>query len=139
MVQIQDKLGTRQVHLKNVLQQLTVEYKTANSERMALSKVYLGTDEKFSLTEELELLTIDICGYANQIKNSGTVQNIDLAIAQLRELNVLGNVSIIQFYGDTPTEYPKIQAYIRLLDYLRLLTLEYAQNHRDSDSLFLSS
>ena len=110
------------------MQQLTVEYQTAKSERMALIKVYPGTDENFSLIEELELLTIDMCGYANQAKDSGTVKNIDLAIVQLRELNVLGNASIVQFYGDTPTEYPKIQAYIRLLDYLRLLTLEYLQN-----------
>ena len=116
------------MNLRNVLQQLTVEYQTAKSERMALAKVYPGTDENFSLIEELELLTIDICGYANQVKDSGTVKNIDLAIVQLRELNVLGNVSIVQFYGDTPIEYPKIQAYIRLLDYLRLLTLEYLQN-----------
>ena len=128
MVQIQDKLVTRQAHLRNVLQQLTVEYQTAKSERMALAKVYLGTDENFSLIEELKLLTIDICGYANQVKDSGTVKNIDLAIVQLHELNILGNGSIVQFYSDTPTEYPKIQAYIRLLDYLRLLTLEYLQN-----------
>ena len=128
MVQIQDKLVTRQAHLRNVLQQLTVEYQTAKSELMALAKVYPGTDENFSLIEELELLTIDIRGYANQVKDSGTVKNIDLAIVELRELNVLGNVSIMQFYGDTPTEHPKIQAYIRLLDYLRLLTLEYLQN-----------
>ena len=128
MVQIQDKLVTRQAHLRNVLQQLTVEYQTAKSELMALAKVYPGTDENFSLIEELELLTIDIRGYANQVKDSGTVKNIDLAIVELRELNVLGNVSIMQFYDDTPTEHPKIQAYIRLLDYLRLLTLEYLQN-----------
>ena len=75
-----------------------------------------------------QLLTIDICGYANQVKESSTVKSIDLAIVQLRELNVLGNASIAQFYSDMPTEYPKIQAYIRLLDYSRLLTLEYLQN-----------
>lgn len=128
MVQIQDNLVTRQAHLRDILQQLTVEYQSAKSERMALAQVYSGTDESFSLVEELELLTTDICGYANQVKDSGTVRNIDLAIAQLRELNVLGNVSIVQFYGDMSTEYPKIQAYIRLLDYSRLLTLEYLQN-----------
>ena len=128
MVQIQDKLVTRQTHLRNVLHQLTVEYQTAKSERMALVKVYPGTDENFSLIEELELLTIDICGYAHQVKDSGTVKDIDLGIVQLHELNILGNISIVQFYGDTPTEYPKIQAYIRLLDYLRLLTLEHLQN-----------
>ena len=128
MVQIQDKLVTRQTHLRNVLHQLTVEYQTAKSERMALVKVYPGTDENFSLIEELELLTIDICGYAHQVKDSGTVKDIDLGIVQLHELNILGNISIVQFYGDTPTEYPKIQAYLRLLDYLRLLTLEHLQN-----------
>jgi hypothetical protein len=128
MVQAQSKLETRQDHVASVLQQLNQDYQSAKSERSSLAKVYPGNDDEFALIEELELLTVDICGYASQIKDSGTVRNVDSAIVQLQSLNVLENAAIVQFYGDVPAEYPQIQAYIRLLDYLRLLTLEYLQN-----------
>jgi hypothetical protein len=132
MVQIQDKRETRQGHVASILRQLNCDYQSAKSERLALAEVYPGSDEAFVLLEELELLTVDICGYANQVKDAGSIRNPDLAIAQLQALNVLGNVAIVRFYSDTPAEYPQIQAYIRLLDYLRLLTLEYLQNRSKS-------
>jgi hypothetical protein len=132
MVQAKPKLETRQDHVASILQQLNRDYQNAKSERLALANVYPGNDDEFALLEELELLTVDICGYANQVKDSGTVRQIDAAIAQLQSLNVLENVAIVQFYRDTPAEYPQMQAYIHLLDYLRLLTLESLQNRSKS-------
>jgi hypothetical protein len=129
MLQAQPKLETRQDHMASILQQINRDYQAAKSERLTLANVYPGDNDEFALIEELELLTVGISGYASQIKDSGTVRDVDAAIAQLQSLNVLENVAVVQFYRNASLEYPQIQAYIRLLDYLRLLTLEYLQNN----------
>jgi hypothetical protein len=128
MVQVQEKLATQQEHVTQLLKQLTVDYQTTSPERKLVSAKYPGSDEEFSLLEELELLTVDICGYATQIGVAGSLsKNYDQAIAHLQNLRVFDRPIITQFYAEAQLQYPQIQSYIRLLDYLRLLVLEYLQ------------
>jgi hypothetical protein len=42
---------------------------------------------------------------------------------------------VSQFYQQAGNDYPKLQAYIQLLDYLRLLLLEYLQSVSQPDSV----
>jgi hypothetical protein len=124
MVQAHNKRAAQQEHIAQVLQQLTVDYQMARAERKLISEQ--DSDEEFSLLEELELLTVDICGYASQVKRSGRVsQNDEQAIAHLQNLRMFDRPVVAQFYAQA--QFPRIRSYIRLLDYLRLLVLEYLQ------------
>ncbi|MFM2432809.1 MAG: hypothetical protein RLZZ511_4023, partial [Cyanobacteriota bacterium] len=89
----------------------------------------------FSILEELEMLTVSISGYAAQIQTTGKVKNTEKAIGDLRQFNVFENPVIGQFYQQADNDYPNLQAYIQLLDYLRLLSLEYLQSVGQPDSI----
>jgi hypothetical protein len=83
----------------------------------------------------LEILTVSISGYATQIQATGKVKNTEKAIGDLRQFNVFENSVVKQFYQQAGNDYPKLQAYIQLLDYLRLLALEYLQSVSQPDSV----
>jgi exonuclease VII large subunit len=127
MAQVQDKLKAQREHTIQLLHQLTAEYQTLKSEMKQIAGQYPGSDEEYAFLEEFELLIVSICGYAKQIQATETVQHLDSAIAHLQQLQVFANLTIAQFYTETKGQYPKVQAYLQLLDYLRLLTLEYLQ------------
>jgi hypothetical protein len=60
-----------------------------------------------------------------QLEYAGKVENPDQAIADLQRCRLFDVPSIAQFYQDARSRYPQTYAYIELLDYLRLLVLEY--------------
>ncbi|TAH28928.1 MAG: hypothetical protein EAZ10_05640 [Oscillatoriales cyanobacterium] len=97
-----------------LLAQLTVDYQNTKSERKEIAQIYLGSEEEFSFLEELELVTVSIRGYASQIETSAGVEIREEAIADLH-------------YDETRSGYLQMRSYIRMLDYLRLLVLEYLQ------------
>jgi hypothetical protein len=127
MLTFPNQLGSQQNQITHFLHQLTQLYQETKSERLQAAAQYPGSDDNFSILEELELLTVDISGYAAQIQATGTIKQMDTAIADLRKFNVFENSVIIQFYQAADNDYPKLQSYIQLLDYLRLLSLEYLQ------------
>lgn len=110
-----------------LLAQLTVDYQNTKSERKQIALSYLGSEEEFSFLEELELITVSICGYASQIETSAGVEHREEAIADLHQLRVFDRFAIAQFYDETRSGYLQMRSYIRMLDYLRLLVLEYLQ------------
>jgi len=86
----------------------------------------LGQDQgKFTVLEEIELLTSDIRGYAHQIQARGWVENEQQAIERLQNMGVFDVPALAKFYFSTDGGYQQMKAYIRMLDYLRLLILEY--------------
>ena len=127
MVQIQDKLAVQRDYIVQLLGQLTVDYQNTKAERQDIAECYPGSEEEFTFSEELELLTVSIRGYASQIRETETVKNCELAIAHLQQLRVLDRPVIAQFYEEERSRYPEIQSYLWRLDYLRLLVLEYLQ------------
>jgi hypothetical protein len=131
MVQVQDKLTVQRSQVTQLLNQLTVDYQNTKSERKQIAEYYPGSDQAFSLLEELELLTVDICGYAAHVQTARP-QDWQQTIAQLQTLRVFDRPVIAQFYAENSSHYPQIQAYIRTLDYLRLLVLEYGQMQQDN-------
>ena len=106
---------------------MTVDYQNTKSDRKEIAQKYLGSEEEFSFLEELELVTVSICGYASQIETSGGVEIREEAIANLHQLWVFDRSAIAQFYDETRSGYLQMRSYIRMLDYLRLLVLEYLQ------------
>ncbi|MEH2246667.1 MAG: hypothetical protein V7K85_29335 [Nostoc sp.] len=114
-------------NISHLLTQLTNTYKNTRGEREEVSIQFPPKDEDFSLLEELELLTVNIRGYASQIQSTGQIINQAQAIEQLQAMRVLNIPQIASFYFGSNGNYEQIKSYIRTLDYLRLLLLEYLQ------------
>lgn len=127
MVQVQDKLAVQREYIVQLLGQLTVDYQNTKAEQREIAECYPNSEEEFTFSEELELLTVSIRGYASQVRETETVKNCELAIAHLQQLRVLDRPVIAQFYEEERSRYPQIQSYLWRLDYLRLLMLEYLQ------------
>ena len=127
MLTFPNQLGSRQGQVTHFSHQLTALYQDTKLERIQAATDYPGSDDGFSMLEELEMLTIGISGYATQIQSTAAVKNTVKAIVDLQQFNVFENAVVSQFYKDAGNDYPKLQAYIQLLDYLRLLSLEYLQ------------
>lgn len=108
-----------------LLEQLTVEYQNTKEERQEIAKLLPIYEKEFTVLEELELLTVNIRGYASQIKAQGRIKNKQEAIEQLKAMRLFDVGAIAKFYLTTNEEYKKTKTYIRMLDYLRLLIWEY--------------
>ncbi|MFB2917488.1 MULTISPECIES: hypothetical protein [Aerosakkonema] len=116
-------------YISHLLEQLTVDYQNTKPERKQLADLSPVSEEEFTVLEEIELLTVDIRGYASQIQVQGCVNNEQEAIERLENMGVFDISAIAQFYFSTNGELPQMKAYIRMLDYLRLLTIEYLRSH----------
>ncbi|EKV00536.1 hypothetical protein Lepto7375DRAFT_2656 [Leptolyngbya sp. PCC 7375] len=127
MTQTQDRLNTYRDYTVQLLTQLSETYPTLKPEMTQISEQYPGTDDDFSFLEELELWLVNICGYAEQVQQTGQVKQFDSAITHLQQLQIFANPMFVRFYGEAKHTYPKLQNYLQTLDYLRLLTLEYLQ------------
>jgi hypothetical protein len=133
MLTFPNQIGSQQDQVAHFLDRLTQLYQETKSERTQAA--YPAPEAGFSILEELEMLTVSISGYATQIQATGKVKNTEKAIADLRQFNVFENPVVSQFYQQGGNDYPKLQAYIQLLDYLRLLSLEYLQSVSQPDSI----
>ncbi len=123
-------LNQQELIKRNIIQllaQLTNTYQNTRGERKEISIHFPPEEEDFSLLEELELLTVNIRGYASQIQSTGQIVNQAQAIDQLQAMRVLNVPQIANFYFGSNGNYEQINSYIRTLDYLRLLLLEYLQ------------
>jgi len=112
-------------YINHLLTQLTVDYKNTKQERKEIASLAPASEEEFTVLEEIELLTSDIRGYAHQIQARGWVENEQQAIERLQNMGVFDISALAKFYFSTDGGYQQMKAYIRMLDYLRLLILEY--------------
>ena len=112
-------------YIHHLLQQLIDDYQTTKQERKDIAALSPASDEDFTVLEEIELLTSDIRGYASQIQAQGSIENEQEAIERLQTMRVFDVPAIAQLYFTTNADYLHLKAYIRMLDYLRLLILEY--------------
>ncbi len=119
-------------YIIDILEQLTVDYQNTKQERKEIAALDHNLEEEFTVLEEIELLTVDIRGYASQIKTRGWIENEQQAINQLTNLRLLDIPAIAQFYLTTGREYRLIKAYMQMLDYFRLLIIEYLQLNQHS-------
>lgn len=114
-----------QKYLSNFLEELNQLYRQTKSERKQLA-IISTNDEEFTALEEIELLTVELRGYASQLEARGEIENAEQAINRLRIMRIFAIPVIAKLYFEAE-EYNLIKSYIRMLDYLRLLILEYLQ------------
>lgn len=112
-------------YITQLLSQLTVDHQNTKQERKEVAAKFLANEEEFSITEEIELLTSDLRGYASQIQGRGWIDLEQQAINQLLTMGVFDIPVLAQFYWETHDKYPLLKSYLQKLDYLRLLILEY--------------
>ncbi|MDZ8054877.1 MAG: hypothetical protein RMX63_26045 [Aulosira sp. ZfuCHP01] len=115
---------------KNIIQllaQLTDAYQNTRSERQEIIIQFPPEDEEFSLLEEIEILTVNLRGYASQIQSKGQIANKAQAIAHLQAMRIFNVAQIARIYFGSNGKYEQMKNYIRILDYFRLLLLEYLQ------------
>ncbi|NJO29721.1 MAG: hypothetical protein HC787_09650 [Nostocaceae cyanobacterium CSU_2_110] len=112
-------------YIVQLLEELTIDYQKTKQERKEIVTSLMFEDEEFTLLEEIELLTVDIRGYASQIKELNNIDNPRDAVIRLQNIRIFDIPTITRFYLRTDNKYEKTKAYLRMLDYLRLLLLEY--------------
>lgn len=117
-------------YIMHLLDEIKLAYQNNQRERKEIVADFRPSNEEFYLLEEIELLTVSLRGYANQIQAQGWILNETQAIEQLRSMRVFRIPVIVQFYFGSNGNYEQMKAYIRMLDYLRLLMLEYLQDEQ---------
>ncbi len=119
------ELSSRQ-RFSELKQRLLNEEKALKKERHHLWLMEKELSQEETVWDRLELLSTDLLGYVSQIAYRGyTSQNPLEVIAHLHKLNLFEIDCIIDWYYTEYEEYPKLKKYFELLDYVRLLTLEY--------------
>lgn len=121
-------------YINHLLKQLIVDYQNTKQERKKIASLPPASEEDFTVLEEIDLLTSDIRGYASQIQARGWMENEQEVFERLQTMQVFDVPVIAQFYFETNGEYKQMKAYIQMLDYLRLLILEYLRSHRRESS-----
>ena len=96
-----------------LLEQLTSDYKKTKEERKKIACLPI-TDEEFTVLEEIELLTVDIRGYASQIQVTGSVENPQQAIERLYSMRIIDIPVIAEFYLAANDDYRQMKTYIRI-------------------------
>ncbi|MEC4817032.1 MAG: hypothetical protein SAK29_27750 [Scytonema sp. PMC 1069.18] len=127
-------LNEQELTKRNIVQllaQLLDAYQNTHSERKEIATCFPPEDEEFSLIEEMELLTVNLRGYASQLQATGQIASKARAIEQLQMMRVLNVPTIANLYFGNNEKYALIKNYIRMLDYLRLLLLEYLQTDEE--------
>jgi hypothetical protein len=112
-------------YITQLLDKLKNDYQNTKQERKEIVSQFSIMDEEFSLLEEIELLTVNIRGYASQIQATAKIENEQEAVGQLQAMNAFDIPIITQFYFNSNDNYEQMKAYIRTLDYLRLVILEF--------------
>ncbi|MBC6480970.1 MAG: hypothetical protein GDA56_27550 [Hormoscilla sp. GM7CHS1pb] len=101
------------------------------SERHRLWLSEKDANEEYPVWEQLERLSAVILGYVSQITSTGyTVQPAREVVEHLHSLSSFEVESVVKWYYTAASDYPKIQQYFELLDYLRLLALSYVERHQ---------
>lgn len=125
MTEKREIFDMRKKHVAQILKQLTDDYQQTRDERTALAKAIDTETDDFTLLEEIELLTVSIRGFGSQFVSQNGIANSQVAIAQLKQLKVFDIPAIAQFCFNDSIKSDQLKLYISLLDYLRLLVLDY--------------
>lgn len=105
--------------------------KALKDERSKLWETEKESEQEYTVWSQLELLSTYIYGYVSQIASYGyTRQEPREAIAHLHQLSIFDIDCIVDWYRNSGDEYPKIKQFFELLDYIRLLTLEYIERYQ---------
>lgn len=125
-----------QNRLAELMSRLLEHQKSTKDERGRLWESEKGSQEEYQVWDRMEVLSMYIAGYVSQITTRGyTRQEPQEVISHLHRLSIFNVESIMKWYPSTAQKYPKIKQYFELLDYIRLLTLNYIQRYRLQEEL----
>lgn len=108
-----------------VLEQLIINEENCTEEKKQLAVNFYSSEDDFNLLEEIELLTTDIRGYACQIKAQDSINSEEIALSKLQKMRIFNLPNIGEFYFNNQLNFPQLKNYLQMLDYLRLLIIEY--------------
>lgn len=132
MAAIHTEVELARDYISQLFQDLILYYQAAKDERKRIAEIWVS-EEEFTVLEELELLTADIRGYASQFKVYGRVSEPAAAATKLHKMRILDTPAVAQWYFNSSKDYLKMKFYIQMLDYLRLLVLEYIELHQQEE------
>ena len=111
-------------------QRLLLQEQQLKEERHQIWLREKKSTQEYTVWERLEMLSTDILGYVSQIASKGyTRQQPNEVIKHLHNLSVFEIDCIANWYSTEANDYPKTKQYFELLDYIRLLTLEYIERY----------
>lgn len=120
-----------QKRIAELMDRLFDHQKSLRDERKKLWQIEKESEEQYTVLDRLEVLYMFIAGYVSQIATKGyTRQEPHEVISHLHQLSIFNVDCIIKWYPTAEQEYPKIKQFFELLDYIRLLTLDYVQRYR---------
>jgi hypothetical protein len=120
-----------QNRLSELKHRLLTYEKGMKDERRKLWETEKDSEQENTVWSQLELLSTYILGYVSQIITSGyTRQEPHEALDHLHQLSIFDVDCIVIWYRSSKDEYPKIKQFFELLDYIRLLTLEYVERYQ---------
>ena len=108
-----------------LLEQLIIDEQNCIEEKKRIAIDFPTSEEDFTILEEIELLTTDIRGYASQIKAQGYINEKAKTVKNLQKMRVFNIPKISEFYFNNQLNFPQVKNYLQMLDYLRLLIIEY--------------
>lgn len=95
------------------------------------SKLWESEDrsiDQYTVLDRLDILSGDIIGYVPESASKKyRLKDPKKAVDHLHRLSIFNVKCIMKWYPTAAQEYPKIKHYFELLDYVRLLTIDYIQ------------
>jgi hypothetical protein len=109
-----------------------LEFKKATKDECSkLWQIEKESTEEYTVLDRLDLISADIIGYVSGINSKYyRLNKPEKVINHLHRLSIFDVECIIKWYPTAAEEYPKIKHYFELLDYIRLLTLDYIQRYQ---------
>ncbi|BAU11898.1 hypothetical protein LEP3755_24220 [Leptolyngbya sp. NIES-3755] len=120
------------IHISKLVEQLNLDYQAMRSQRHQLAQ--WEEDQDFSILGEIELFATKIQGYASQVMTQNFQESIDEMAQQLKQLKLFEIEYFADWYFTQSAKYSQIKAYIEAQNYLRLLLLEYLNQHSSLQS-----
>ncbi|MGB0387544.1 MAG: hypothetical protein ACPGWR_22220 [Ardenticatenaceae bacterium] len=115
---------------------LLIRYQDMQDERSQLHQWEWENDFDFTILGLIELCDSDVGGYASQIATKGSVINPKGALKVLSEIGLFNDPDFVAWYFSadkvriTENSYPKVKMYANLLDYLRMLVMDYVADYQ---------
>ncbi|NER52490.1 MAG: hypothetical protein F6J92_38800 [Symploca sp. SIO1A3] len=117
---------TAKAYIEQVLNQLLLDYQNTQLER---EKIALWeANQEFSILGIIEFLTDELRGYAFQVITNDFAVKASNILEELEKLKILEITEIQDWYLASELDYPQMKHYIEMLNYLRLLLIEYIRD-----------
>ena len=118
-----DNTITAKGYIEQVLNQLLIDYQNTQRERVKIA--LWEENQEFSILGILEMLTDNIRGYAFQVINNNSLENAQEILNELQKLKIFEIPEFTEWYFSPEFDYPQSKHYVEMLNYLRLLIIEY--------------